>query len=287
MLRLITILTGLLLLTHLSSDGMLLTSALQAQGLDTASQNLDIILKNRPEEQKKRDIYRHPKEVMTLVGIKEGMTVIDALPGSWYGNVIMPLLGENGHYIGTSYSAEHAKVQYGDNQARIESALAFPESFKESAKSFGPEENRPQVSAYLMNDFPDELVGTVDVYMFLRALHHLNRLETRFLDEAAAEAFTLLKPDGIVGIVQHRASEDMPDEWANGSKGYLKQSRVIAAFKAAGFVLETASEINANKKDQPTISDIVWRLPPAGGRDEKTRTIGESDRMTLVFRKPA
>ena len=66
----------------------------------------------------------------------------------------------------------------------------------------------------------------------------------------------------------------------------------------AGFKLEESSEINANPKDTADHPLGVWMLPPnlakpqpgtpeAAGYDEaKYRAIGESDRMTLRFRKP-
>ncbi len=104
----------------------------------------------------------------------------------------------------------------------------------------------------------------------------------------------MLAEDGLVGVVQHRAPESASDEWADGSKGYLKQSAVIAMFEQAGFELVAQSEINANPKDQPGADDFVWRLPPSlrTSRDdpalrEAMLAIGESDRMTLTFRKRA
>ena len=127
---------------------------------------------------------------------------------------------------------------------------------------------------------------TADAWLFIRALHHTNRFDSKYLDMSAADAFRVLKSGGLAGVVQHRAPEDADDVWADGSKGYLKQSRVIQAFKKAGFVLENASEINANRKDQPTESDFVWRLLPSNKDDATAQAIGESDRMTLVFRKP-
>jgi predicted methyltransferase len=55
-----------------------------------------------------------------------------------------------------------------------------------------------------------------------------------------------------------------------------------------------SSEINANPKDQPTEQDVVWRLPPtfAMSKDKpehkaQMEAIGESDRMTLKFKKPS
>ena len=126
--------------------------------------------------------------------------------------------------------------------------------------------------------------------LFVRALHNLSRFsDTGVLDEAIAAAHTLLKPGGVVGVVQHRAPENAPDEWATGRAGYLKPSAVIAMFTKAGFTLDGSSEINANAKDQPTSKDVVWRLPPSYALGPDTRdamdSIGESDRMTLRFRK--
>ena len=58
----------------------------------------------------------------------------------------------------------------------------------------------------------------------------------------------------------------------------------------AGFVLSKKSEINANSKDTKDHPNGVWTLPPTlylkDGDKEKYRQIGESDRMTLLFKKP-
>jgi predicted methyltransferase len=86
----------------------------------------------------------------------------------------------------------------------------------------------------------------------------------------------------------------MPDEWATGENGYVKRSFVVDAFRSAGFELVGESDINANPLDQPTADEGVWRLPPslATSRDDadlraQMQAIGESNRMTLKFRKPA
>jgi len=58
----------------------------------------------------------------------------------------------------------------------------------------------------------------------------------------------------------------------------------------AGFVLEASAEINANPNDSADHPKGVWTLPPnlrLGEQDRaKYLAIGESDRMTLRFRKP-
>jgi predicted methyltransferase len=131
--------------------------------------------------------------------------------------------------------------------------------------------------------------------LLIRALHNLKRFQDEggFLTAALQNVYDVLKPGGIVGVVQHRAPADKPEEWADGSHGYLKQEFVVKRMQDAGFEFIEASEMNANPQDQPGEEDVVWRLPPslATSREdpelaERMKAIGESDRMTLRFRKP-
>jgi predicted methyltransferase len=73
--------------------------------------------------------------------------------------------------------------------------------------------------------------------------------------------------------------------------GYLTEDLVIQLAKGAGFQLEAKSEVNANPKDTADHPNGVWTLPPVNRHDAaddaKYKAIGESDRMTLRFRKPA
>jgi predicted methyltransferase len=255
---------------------------------DAAS--LDEIVAGRSNEDKARDVYRHPVETLTFFGIEPGMTVVETLPGrGWYTKILAPYLGAEGRLLGANYTAALFQRMMGERweerRARIES---FPETFPELVAQHA--EAPPQTGTFLITEAPADLMGQVDQVLFLRALHHLNRFEPSILDAAAAEAFALLKPGGVVGITQHRAPETASDTWANGDNGYLKPSRVIEAFEGAGFTLAGTSEINANPKDQPTEQDRVWRLPPSLALGEENRdaylAIGESDRMTLKFVKP-
>jgi predicted methyltransferase len=156
-------------------------------------------------------------------------------------------------------------------------------------------ENAASVSAFEFGKAPENFNGTADAVLLIRALHNLARFEDQggFLTTAIADSYKVLKPGGIVGVVQHHAPDSASDEWANGSRGYLKKSFVIAQMQAAGFEFVASSDVNANSKDQPTAEDIVWRLPPSlrGAKDDAALTakmlaIGESNRMTLKFRKP-
>ena len=128
--------------------------------------------------------------------------------------------------------------------------------------------------------------GTADMVLTFRSNHGWIRDDGA---EAAYAAFyEVLKPGGVLGVVQHRAGEKTDTTKVTG---YVPQTKVIALAEEAGFVLETSSEINANPKDSADYEGGVWTLPPTLRKKDEDRdkylAIGESDRMTLRFRKPA
>jgi len=105
-----------------------------------------------------------------------------------------------------------------------------------------------------------------------------------------AEVLSSLKPGGVLGIVQHREREDFDTDPVTTMRGYVKQSYIVELVTNAGFELAASSEINANAKDTADWERGVWTLQagrPLAEKDEKFREIGESDRMTLKFVKPA
>ncbi len=99
----------------------------------------------------------------------------------------------------------------------------------------------------------------------------------------------VLKPGGTLGVADHRARPGTDLETMKKS-GYLTEALIIELATQAGFVLEDKSEINANPRDDTHHPNGVWTLPPTNSHDAaddaKYRAIGESDRMTLRFRKP-
>ena len=93
----------------------------------------------------------------------------------------------------------------------------------------------------------------------------------------------------MYGVVEHRAAPGTTLEQTKQS-GYVTEDSVVKLVTEAGFVLEGRSEINANPRDTKDYPEGVWTLPPSlrlGSTDrDKYLAIGESDRMTLRFRKP-
>ncbi len=263
-----------------------------------AGAQLDIVLAAQSDETKARYQYRHPKETLQFFGIEPGMTVVDTLPGPvWYSGILSEYLGSKGRVIGANFSLEQ-RMEMGGRYASDEwqdENREWPTNWAEE-RNADLDENSAPFSAFFYGGLPEDMHGTADAVLMVRAFHHLNRTEEKggYRTQALADAYNLLKPGGVVGVVQHRAPEGNSDEWAVGNNGYVKQSHVIAVFEDAGFELADQSEINANPKDQPAEEDVVWRLPPTLGgasrENEEIRAamqaIGESDRMTLKFRKP-
>ena len=224
---------------------------------------------SRSAANKDRDKYRHPAETLAFFGIEPGQTVVEYSPGGgWYTEILAPLLRERG----TLYALQPAG-RYLENYRKFLSA-------------------KPAIYGKVkLVSYPDQTAlipaGTVDTILTFRNVHNMVMAGT---DTATFKAFyDLLKPGGTLGIVDHRLPEDR-DSALEKKSGYLKVSTIRRLAEAAGFEYLGASEINANPKDSADWPNGVWTLPPtlAKGDADKAKylAIGESDRMTLKFRKP-
>jgi predicted methyltransferase len=238
----------------------------------------------RTAEEKARDVYRHPKEVLAFYGLKATQTVIEVSPGAgWWTDVLAPVLRDNGKLI----VAMNTDVNSGGRRglgATLTRFGAAPKVFdKVEIVHYAPSKGLK-----IGTD------GSADMVMVFRHMHGIVG------NDVAPQALKLyhdaLKPGGTLAIEQHRWPEAKPypvDDATKKNKmiGYMTESDVIARITAAGFKLVSKSEINANPKDTKDHPNAVWSLPPTleGGDTDKAKylAIGESDRMTLKFVKPA
>jgi len=253
------------------------------------------VLDARPEDMQARYEYRHPKETLEFFGIEPGMTVVEGLPGrGWYTKILLPYLGEDGHLIGANYAMDMWPNFAFANEEFLKTQSTWVIDWPVGAEDWRDEDSAT-VAAFNFGAMPESLAGTADVVFLARVLHNLANFEEEggFLTAALADTFVALKPGGTLGVVQHHARDDMSDEFADGSHGYLKKSFVIAAAEQAGFEFVAESDINVNPNDQPGEEEVVWRLPPSFGTSQdnaelqaEMSVIGESNRMTLKFRKP-
>lgn len=232
-----------------------------------------------------RDVHRNPAETLTFFDVQPGMTVVDFMPsGGWFTRVLVPYLGADGAYIGLNPEIPV------DATGFMAGMRDYAANLPGQAQGWIPDGGSRVVGANV-GSIPEEFNGTVDRVLILREIHNMRRFG--WFHDVAVASRNLLKADGLLGIEQHRASADAPAAYVLGDNGYQREQDVIALFEAYGFELVARSEINANPNDPADWATGVWTLPPGYRGTPATDTvrraeldaIGESDRMTLLFRK--
>jgi predicted methyltransferase len=245
----------------------------------------------RSPEEKARDAWRHPKETLEYFGVQPDSKVIEIWPGGgWYTNILAPWLASgNGTLIAALF--DPAGIDDADRVARIEQNN---EAFKSGYTD--PRFGTIEYTGFSGNSGPLAAPGSVDFVLTFRNIH--NWMSGGYEQKFFNDAYAALKPGGVLGVVEHRLpSASIQDP--KGSSGYVHEDYVKALAANAGFEFAGSSEINANPADTADHPFGVWTLPPVnqqpedgaeppeGWNPESYAAIGESDRMTLKFVKPA
>lgn len=250
-----------------------------ASAEDMFAAKLDGVLAGdwRSEQNAARDKYRHPQQTLGFFGIAPGMTVIEITPGGgWYAEVLAPWMKGTGNYVAAVSSAD-PESERASPQQRLEKRFATDPLAFDEAKIVVFDSKAPSFGA----------PGSADRVLTFRNVH--NWVMGGYAPAMFKGFFAVLKPGGVLGVADHRASDGKSlDEVKNS--GYLPTDYVIKLATDAGFKLDARSEINANPNDTHDHPKGVWTLPPTlalGDTDRaKYLAIGESDRMTLRFVKP-
>lgn len=249
---------------------------------------LEAAVNNPLRIDKARDKYRHPIETIEFFGVLPSDTIIEIWPGQgWYSSILGPYLKSGGgHFIGAHFDTASTS----SNLVR-----QIVDSFR---NRFGAKESEFGDLSIVPFGPRSRALGaenSVDAVLTFRNIH--NWMAQGWAEKAFDDFYKVLKPGGILGIEEHRADDNSPQD-PLAEDGYVREDYVIDMAKEAGFELIARSPINANHKDTKDHPFGVWTLPPVGrtsapGQPEninfdKSRyvEIGESDRMTLLFRKP-
>ena len=245
----------------------------------------------RSPEEKARDQWRHPKETLEFLGVEPDDTVVEIWPGGgWYTNILAPWLASGGgKLVAVLFSPEG--IDDAERVARIETNNAkFKSNYTDPA--FGTID----YSGFSANSGPLTEPGTADAVLTFRNIHNwmAGGYEQKFFNDA----YAALKPGGVLGVVEHRLPSTAVQD-PKASSGYVHEDYVKTLAANAGFEFAGSSEINANPADTADHPFGVWTLPPVsnqpkegeeapeGWDPEVYKAIGESDRMTLKFIKPA
>jgi predicted methyltransferase len=255
-----------------------------AKSETTAASALDNVLAGswRDPANAARDGYRHPKETLSFFGLSPAQTVIEITPGGgWYSEILAPYLRDSGQYIAAVVDpASVAEGKGRDYQQKNKTALET--KFGAAAAQYA----KAKIVGY---DPKAPVFGPADSADLVLTFRNVHNWRSAGQAEGMFKGFfAVLKPGGVLGVVEHRAKADVP---ANDKSGYVGEAQVIALAEAAGFKLQEKSEVNANPRDTKDHPNGVWTLPPVNDHeaadDAKYEAIGESDRMTLRFVKPA
>ena len=235
---------------------------------------------HRSDANRARDKYRHPKETLQFFGFRQDMAVMEVSPGGggWYTEVLAPALREHGSYVAAGWdpnaTGEYAKT----NSKKFADKLAARPDVYDRAKVTALQ------APNALKPVPD---GTMDMVVTFRNIH--GWMGNDSADAMFKAMYAALKPGGILGVTEHRAKTDKPQD-PKAESGYVREDYAIALIEKAGFKLIGKSEVNANPKDTTDHPHGVWSLPPTleGGDTDRDKylAIGESDRFTLRFRKP-
>lgn len=234
----------------------------------------------RAAKNSERDKFRHPAQTLAFFGLKPNMSVVEISPGGgWYSEILAPALKDNGKFYAAHFPKD-ATGFYQRSRSEFEQKVTQDPRFsKVIVTEFAPVTHTELAPA-----------NSADMVLTFRNVHNWYMGKNKDGALSAFKSFyTALKPGGTLGVVEHRLPEARADD-DQKSSGYMKQSYVIEIAKQAGFELVASSEINANPKDTADHPKGVWTLPPSlrlGEQDaDKYKAIGESDRMTLKFKKP-
>ena len=244
----------------------------------------------RSDAHRVRDAYRRPFESLIFWGLTPGMTVVEIEPGSeaWWTEILAPYAARTGgRYVAAWIDTANPQTSEAARNARA----ALEARFAADRATFG-EATVVDFGAQSGVGLPDQ---SADMVLVARAFHNWAQAEGR-TDRYMAEFFRVLRPGGVLAIEQHRAVEGL-NVAETAPTGYVPESYVIQAAQRAGFVLDARSDVNANPMDSRDHPFGVWTLPPVRRSSQNGRTltdaerahfdaIGESDRMTLRFRRP-
>lgn len=234
---------------------------------------------HRAEAARARDGWRHPVETLEFFGVAPGQRVVEIWPGGgWYADILAPLLREQGTYIAATP----------DPATASDGMKAGIQRFKDRLAADPDLYGRPELVAFGPQALDSIPANSVDRILTFRNVH--NWMAAGWAEDAFKSMFRALKPGGVLGVVEHRAGNDRPQD-PKAASGYVRQDHVIKLATDAGFKLVALSEINANPRDSKDHPKGVWTLPPTLTLKDQDRdkyvAIGESDRMTLRFVKPA
>ena len=243
---------------------------------------------SRTPQERARDVWRHPLDALTFLGVKPGMTVVELWPGlGWYTAILAPFLARTG---GKLIVAVFDPASPQPSEA-VQTNTALAQRIASQGAPYG----KVETVGFGPKSGPLVPPGSADMVLTFRNLH--NWMAAGWAEKAFSDIAAALKIGGLLGVEEHRAEPGSAQDPA-AVNGYVTEAYVTALAQEAGLLFAASSEVNANPKDTRNHPFGVWTLPPTRqsaplGQPDNPKfdharydAIGESDRMTLRFVKP-
>ena len=263
--------TARILLLGLAFAGALAFPALAADSKLASA----VASPTRAGENTARDKYRHPEASLKFWGVKPGQTLIEIAPSNGYWTEILAPYEKatGGHYIAAEGKA----------------GQMLPDKFADKGK-YGD----IAYTVFSRASGPLGRAGSADLVLTARNIH--DWLWTPgFAEKGMADFFAVLKPGGILAVEDHRA--DPRPQIGDAHDGYV--ATAVDREHGKKGRLCAGGQFGDQRQPQGHKGSSLWRLDltpsaaefgerPADPKFDHSKydAIGESDRMTLRFRKP-
>lgn len=197
----------------------------------------------RPAEDVAKDANRHPGQVLSFIGIKPGMTVLDLFSGGgYYTEMLNSIVGENGAVIAHTneayipFSGEIYKKRY------LDSRLAQTTTIITEADDLQLEENSLDAAM---------LVLTWHDFVYADPENGWQAIDETLLREKLCKA---MKPGAVLGLIDHVANSGGETAEIAEKLHRIDPQVVRDDFANSCFTLEAEADFLRNSKDDHTLA---------------------------------
>jgi len=184
---------------------------------------------SRPSADRERDSNRKAPEVLTFLGLEEGMTALDLVAmGGWYSEVLSYAVGDDGKVI-----MQNNPGRLVDNN--IEQISGRLNRRSNITHHIGP-----------VSDLPD---NSVDFALTALNFHDIYNRSADEAHERFTQVFNALKPGGVFGVIDHEGNPGAD----NATLHRIAFDKAVKSITGMGFLLTGASELLSNPEDDHTL----------------------------------
>lgn len=217
---------------------ILFVSGATANAFDPAALSASLMGPDRDIADRMRDAARKPVQVLQFLGLQGGMTALDVYAaGGYYTFVLSRAVGDEGRVYAQN---SPAASRFDEDRTDMSQGEALDIKIET-----GNLRNVIRIDRAIRdNGLPD---ASVDFILVSQILHDYYNRSPASAQNLLTELYRLLKPGGIVGIIDHSGAAGND----NNRLHRMLKSDAISAVTQAGFLVDAESDLLANPNDNP------------------------------------